>query len=60
MAVVSPGGCGDWSDARHSGEVGVAGEALGAGSLPNQDRDGERTAAGLGEQLGAVKTDEIA
>jgi hypothetical protein len=46
MAVASPRGCGNWSDARHS-EVCVAGVALGGGSLANQDRGSKRAAAGL-------------
>jgi hypothetical protein len=38
VAVASPRGCRNRSDARHPGEMGIAGEALGASSLPNQDR----------------------
>jgi hypothetical protein len=39
--------------------MGIAGEALGASSLPNQDRGAERAAAGLGEQLRAMRADEV-
>ncbi len=38
----------------------VALKALGAGGLSDQDRGGEGAAAGLGEQLRAVRTDEVA
>ena len=38
VAVASPGGCGYRRDARHPGETCVAGEALSASSLPDQDR----------------------
>jgi|SRR5579863_5103940 len=46
-------------DPRHPGEVGVAGEALGASSLPNQDRGTERATASLGKQLWAMHADEV-
>src|SRR5580693_5928918 len=45
VAVASPGGCWYRSDARHPCEVCVAGEALRAGGLPDQDRRAERPAA---------------
>lgn len=60
VAVVSPGGCRYRSDASHSGELSVAGEALCASSLPDQDRGTERAAASLGEQLRAMRADEVA
>jgi hypothetical protein len=59
LAVRSPRGCGYRRYARHPCEVCVAGEALGAGSLPNQDRSAERATADLGE-LRAVRTDDVA
>jgi hypothetical protein len=60
VAFASPGGGWDWSDARHSGEMGVAGEALGTGGLSDENGGGERAAAGLCEQLRAMDVDEVA
>lgn len=60
VAVASSRGCGDRGDANHPGEVRVTGETLGAGGLPDEDRGAERAAAGLGEQLRPMCTDEIA
>jgi hypothetical protein len=54
----SAGGGWDRGDAGHAGEVGVAGEALGAGGLADQDCSGEGAAAGLLEQLWAVDANE--
>ena len=54
VTLVAAGGDGDRRDAGGPGEVRVAGEALRAGGLSDQDRGAERAAAGLGEQLGAL------
>ena len=40
------------------GEVPVAGKALRAGGVADDDRGGDGSAAGLGEQLGSVRVDQ--
>ena len=44
---------GDQCDAGGAGELGVGGEAVGAGDLADQLGCGQRTEAGLGEQVGS-------
>jgi hypothetical protein len=59
MTIASTRGDRDRSDAGHSGEVCIAREALGAGSLTDQDRGSQRPAAGLGQQLRTMDSDQI-
>jgi hypothetical protein len=60
VAIVSAGGHRNRCHAGDSREVSVALEALGSSGLPDQDRGAERAAADLGEQLRAMRADEIA
>jgi hypothetical protein len=59
VTLVTAGGDRDRCDAGGPCEVRVAGEALRAGGLSDQDRGAERAAAGLGEQLGALGAHEV-
>ena len=56
-AGVARGG-GDRRGAAGARELGVGGEAVGAGDLTDQLRGGQRTAASLGEQLRRVALDQ--
>jgi hypothetical protein len=58
VAVALPGGAGDRRRAGLAGETGVAWESLGAGGAADQQRRGQGTAAGLGEQPGTVRRDQ--
>ena len=50
---------GDGRDAPGAGELGVGGEALGAGDLADQLAGGQGTEAGLGEQVRRGLGDEF-
>jgi hypothetical protein len=52
-------GARDRRRARLHCEARVGAEALGAGGAADQDRRGQRAAAGFGEQLGAVPLDQL-
>src|SRR5437879_13358418 len=58
MPVMAAGGDGYRCDAGESCKVGVALEALCASGLADQDRGGQRTAAGLGEQRWTAVADQ--
>ena len=54
-----PGGAGDRRGPGLQREARVGAEPLGAGGVADQDRRGQRAAAVLGEQLRAVRRDEL-
>jgi hypothetical protein len=60
VSVASPRGGRDRCHASHPSKMSVAGEALSAGSLADEDRGAERAASSLGEQLRTMNTDEVA
>jgi hypothetical protein len=60
MAVVSPGRDWDRCDPAIRAKWGVGLETLGACSLSDQDRRGQRAASCLGEQLTTMDSNEIA
>jgi hypothetical protein len=60
VAVASPGGSRNRCDAGQPGELSVAGEALCARGLADQDRGAQRATAGLCEQLWAMGANEVA
>jgi len=60
VAVLAALGDGDRRYAGSARELRVAGEPRGSGGLADQDRCGERAAAGLGEQLRVVLADQVA
>jgi hypothetical protein len=59
VTLATAGGNRDRRDTGGPREMRVAGEALRAGCLSDQDRGAEWAAAGLGEQLGALGAHEV-